>query len=76
MELIIMFFYSSFVAILSAATSFIIEKDIDNAWNLNSKKRLFAVIYAVSMLCEDNIVLQHDIFNGNQCIPIQGVDYH
>lgn len=76
MELIIMFFYSSFVAILSAATSFIIEKDIDNAWSLNSKKRLFAVIYAVSMLCEDNIVLQHDIFNGNQCIAIQGVDYH
>lgn len=44
-ELIVMFFYSSLVAVLSAATSFIIERDFD-AWNLKPKKRLFAVIYA------------------------------
>lgn len=45
-ELLIMFFYSIVVAILSAISSFIIERDF-NAWSLRPKERLFAVIYAV-----------------------------
>ncbi|CAI9092863.1 OLC1v1028206C1 [Oldenlandia corymbosa var. corymbosa] len=44
-ELIIMFSYSCFVAILSAAASLIIDKDF-STWSLNSKTRLLAVIYA------------------------------
>ncbi|KAL3511254.1 hypothetical protein ACH5RR_030655 [Cinchona calisaya] len=44
-ELIIMFVYSCFVAILSVAASLILERDL-SSWSLKSKTRLFAVIYA------------------------------
>ncbi|XP_051146151.1 WAT1-related protein At5g40240-like [Andrographis paniculata] len=44
-ELILMLFYSCFVAILSAATSMVIEKNHD-AWSLKDKTRLIPVIYS------------------------------
>ncbi|KAI3467491.1 hypothetical protein Pfo_024154 [Paulownia fortunei] len=44
-ELILMFFYSCFIAILSAAVSFIVEKDL-SSWSLKPKMRLIPVIYS------------------------------
>ncbi|GER32829.1 nodulin MtN21 /EamA-like transporter family protein [Striga asiatica] len=44
-ELILMLFYSCFIAILSALVSLIVEKDL-NAWNLKPKMRLIPVIYS------------------------------
>lgn len=46
-ELLLMLFYSFFIAILSAASSLIFEKDL-SAWSLNSTTRLIPVIYSVS----------------------------
>ncbi|KAK4488850.1 hypothetical protein RD792_004640 [Penstemon davidsonii] len=43
--LILMFFYSCFIAILSAAVSLVVEKDF-SAWSLKPKMRLFPVIYS------------------------------
>ncbi|KAH6826749.1 hypothetical protein C2S53_012276 [Perilla frutescens var. hirtella] len=45
-ELILMLFYSCFIAILSAATSLILEKDDLKAWSLNSTMRFIPVIYS------------------------------
>ncbi|KAL8035756.1 hypothetical protein ABFS82_12G114500 [Erythranthe guttata] len=44
-ELVLMLFYSCFVAILSAAASFIVEKDL-NAWSLKHRMRFIPVIYS------------------------------
>ncbi|CAK9137807.1 unnamed protein product [Ilex paraguariensis] len=44
-ELFIMFFYCCVVAILSAATSLILENDL-SSWSLQSNTRLIAVIYS------------------------------
>ncbi|KAG9154091.1 hypothetical protein Leryth_000588 [Lithospermum erythrorhizon] len=44
-ELILMVFYSCFVAILSAIVSLVTEKDV-NSWSLTSLERLIPVIYA------------------------------
>ncbi|KAG8366183.1 hypothetical protein BUALT_Bualt17G0050100 [Buddleja alternifolia] len=44
-ELILMFFYSCFIAILAATVSLIVEKDF-GAWSLKPKKRLIPVIYS------------------------------
>ncbi|CAA0832474.1 WAT1-related protein [Striga hermonthica] len=44
-ELILMLFYSCFIAILSALVSLIVEKDL-NAWSLKPKMRLIPVIYS------------------------------
>ncbi|KAH6757791.1 hypothetical protein C2S51_038633 [Perilla frutescens var. frutescens] len=45
-ELILMLFYSCCIAILSAATSLILEKDDLKAWSLNSTMRFIPVIYS------------------------------
>ncbi|GFP96249.1 wat1-related protein at3g28050 [Phtheirospermum japonicum] len=44
-ELILMLFYSCFIAIFSGAVSLIVEKDF-SAWSLKSKMRLIPVIYS------------------------------
>ncbi|KAK6160158.1 hypothetical protein DH2020_003539 [Rehmannia glutinosa] len=44
-ELVLMFFYSCFIAVLSAAVSLIVEKDF-SAWSLKPKMRLIPVIYS------------------------------
>lgn len=44
-ELIIVFFYCFFAAILSAALSLIVEKDL-SSWNLQPSVRLLAVLYS------------------------------
>ncbi|KAL3654111.1 hypothetical protein CASFOL_003792 [Castilleja foliolosa] len=44
-ELILMLFYSGFIAILSAAVSLIVDKDY-SGWSLNNKMRLIPVIYS------------------------------
>jgi hypothetical protein len=45
-ELILVFFYCFFVAILSGVTCLVVEKDI-SAWSLESKLRLLSVLYSV-----------------------------
>ncbi|XAR65034.1 hypothetical protein NMG60_11008984 [Bertholletia excelsa] len=44
-ELVIVFFYTFFVAILCAILSFVMEKDLD-AWSLRPPVRLVAVLYS------------------------------
>ncbi|XP_012846558.1 PREDICTED: WAT1-related protein At4g15540-like isoform X2 [Erythranthe guttata] len=55
-ELVLMLFYSCFVAILSAAASFIVEKDL-NAWSLKHRMRFIPVIYSV----RDDFIYFHDL---------------
>lgn len=45
--LILMLFYSCFIAIISAAVSFIVDIDL-SAWSLNSTARLIPIILSVS----------------------------
>ncbi|KAL0357956.1 UNVERIFIED_CONTAM: WAT1-related protein [Sesamum calycinum] len=44
-ELVLMFFYSCFIAIASASVSLAVEKDL-SAWSLRPKMRLIPVIYS------------------------------
>lgn len=70
-ELLLMLFYSFFVAIFSAASSLIVEKDL-SAWSLNSSTRLIPVIFSVSTCTAQHVWITCDLDHDQMLLFFAG----
>lgn len=70
-ELLLMLFYSFFVAIFSAASSLIMEKDL-SAWSLNSSTRLIPVIFSVSTCTAQHVWITCDLDHDQMLLFFAG----